>query len=69
MVRNARFSWNDEDHFEIPDRASGLDDLDDFHFDGFETARRKRSRADLSHDGARTARPDDGIPTQRTTDN
>jgi hypothetical protein len=44
MVRNARFSWNDEDHFEFSDRSTGLDDLDDFDFDGFETSRRKRRR-------------------------
>lgn len=42
MVRNARFSWNDEDCFESPDRSNGLDDLDDFDFDGFETTRRRR---------------------------
>jgi len=42
MVRSARFSWNDEDHFEAPDRSSGLEDLDDFDFDGLDLGRRQR---------------------------
>jgi hypothetical protein len=45
MVRSARFSWNDEDGFELPDRSSGLDDLDDFDFDGFEIARKRVERS------------------------
>jgi hypothetical protein len=47
MVRSARFSWNDEDHFETPDRSSGLEGLDDFDFDGLDLGRLKRRPNDV----------------------
>ena len=60
MVRNARFSFDDEENRGFPAHTSRLNDLDDFDFDGFDVAHphRKSQRTVRNPDSSRND-PDD----------
>ena len=45
MVRNARFSFDDEENREFAAHPSELNDIDDFDFDGFDIAQPLRKPA------------------------
>ena len=65
MVRNARFSFDDEENREFAAHPSELNDIDDFDFDGFVDAhpRRKPARTVRNPEGSHH-NPDE--PQQKT---